>query len=138
MRASSIVRSTVAAAAAIALLAVASPARADHHAVKVAKNDKIGSYLTDAKGSTLYVFKKDSAGKSACIGDCVAKWPAYYAEAVAPQGGLDPKDFGTITREDGKKQTTYKGSPLYYFAGDKAPGETAGQGARDVWYAATP
>ena len=53
-------------------------------------------------------------------------------------GGLSPGDFGNITREDGQKQVTYKGMPLYYFAGDKAPGDTAGQGVRDVWYAAAP
>ena len=47
-------------------------------------------------------------------------------------------DFGTITREDGQKQTTYKGMPLYYFAGDKAAGEVKGQGVKDVWYVAAP
>jgi len=124
-------------AAALLSLALALPALADHHAVKVAKDDKLGSYLTDAKGMTLYTFKKDSTGKSACAGECVAKWPLYYREKV----GVDPKmaaDFGTITRDDGQKQTTYKGLPLYYFAGDKAAGETKGQGVKDVWFVAAP
>lgn len=124
-------------AAALLALAVAAPALADHHAVKVAKDDKLGSYLTDAKGMTLYTFKKDSPGKSACAGECVAKWPLYYREKV----GTDPAmaaDFGTITREDGQKQTTYKGLPLYYFAGDKAAGEAKGQGVKDVWFVAAP
>ena len=53
-------------------------ARADHHAVKVMKDDKAGSYLADAKGMTLYTFKKDSAGKSACAGECVTRWPIYF------------------------------------------------------------
>lgn len=117
---------------------LAGPARADHHTVKVAKNDKIGAHLTDAKGMTLYVFQKDSAGKSACAGPCVAKWPIYFREKVGVTGDLKPSDFGTITREDGKKQTTYKGMPLYYFAGDKGPGDANGQGILDVWTAATP
>jgi predicted lipoprotein with Yx(FWY)xxD motif len=47
-------------------------------------------------------------------------------------------DFGTITREDGKKQTTYKGMPLYYFAGDKKAGDVTGQGMGKVWYVANP
>ena len=128
---------TAAALMAVLSLSLASSARADHHAVKVASSDKLGKYLTDAKGMTLYVFKKDSPGKSACAGDCVAKWPLYFAEKVEP-GALAAKDFSTIAREDGKKQTAYKGMPLYYFAGDKAPGETAGQGLRDVWYVAAP
>ena len=112
-------------------------ARADHHAVKVMKDDKAGSYLADAKGMTLYTFKKDSAGKSACAGECVTRWPIYFREKV----GTDPKmaaDFGTITREDGQKQTTYKGLPLYYFAGDKAAGEVKGHGVKDVWVVAAP
>jgi len=51
---------------------------------------------------------------------------------------LKADDFATITREDGQKQTTYKGLPLYYFAGDKAASDANGQGVRDVWFVATP
>jgi predicted lipoprotein with Yx(FWY)xxD motif len=125
-------------AVAVVASAVALQAFADNHAVKVASKDKIGSYLTDAKGVTLYIFKKDSPGKSACAGECVAKWPLYYRAQVAATGTLKSADFGSITREDGQKQTTYKGLPLYYFAGDKAAGDTSGQGVRDVWYVAAP
>ena len=63
-------------------LLFAGAAYADHHTVKVATKEKVGSYLTDAKGMTLYVFKKDSPGKSACVADCVTKWPLYYREKV--------------------------------------------------------
>jgi len=123
---------------AVLALAFAGAAYADHHAVKVSEKDGIGKYLTDAKGMTLYVFKKDSPGKSACTGPCVENWPVYYREKVAAPAGVKAEDFGTISRTDGKKQTTYKGWPLYYFVGDKAPGDTAGQGIKDIWYAATP
>ncbi len=126
-------------AASLALsLALATTARADQHTVKVAKSDPVGSYLTDAKGMTLYVNKKDSQGKSTCAGDCVTKWPLFYREKVGVTGALQEADFGTITREDGKKQTTYKGMPLYYFQGDRAPNETKGQGVREVWSVAAP
>jgi predicted lipoprotein with Yx(FWY)xxD motif len=113
-------------------------ALADHHAVKVAKKDAVGSYLTDIKGMTLYNFKKDAPGKSACEGECLAKWPIYFVDAVAAKDGLDAKNFGTITRADGKKQTTYKGMPLYFFVGDKAPGDTNGQGVKDLWSVVNP
>jgi len=83
----------------------------------------------------LYTFKKDTTGKSACAGDCLAKWPAFTGMGGA---GLDAKAFGTITRDDGAKQSTYKGMPLYYFAADKAAGEVKGQGMKDVWYVAAP
>jgi predicted lipoprotein with Yx(FWY)xxD motif len=124
--------------AAVIALAFAGEAWADHHAVKVAKSDKVGSFLTDTKGMALYTFKKDSQDKSACAGDCVTKWPLYYREKVAATGDLKESDFGTITRDDGQKQTTYKHMPLYYFAGDKAPGDTNGEGVREVWNVAKP
>jgi predicted lipoprotein with Yx(FWY)xxD motif len=125
----------------IAIMAVAvwaGAAWADHHAVKVEKKEGIGSYLADTKGMTLYIFKKDSAGKSTCAGECTAKWPLYFREQVAAPKGTSAEHFGTITREDGKKQTTYKGMPLYYFTGDAKPGDTNGQGIKEVWYAAAP
>ena len=125
-------------ALALVALLTAAAARAQSDQVKVASSKDLGSYLTDAKGMTLYVFKKDSPGKSACAGPCVEKWPLFFSEKVAPSGGPKASDFGTITREDGKKQTTYKGLPLYYFAGDQAPAETKGQNFRDVWVVAAP
>jgi len=125
-------------AALMAMLVLAGAAFAEHHAVKITKKDGVGSYLVDIKGMTLYQFRKDTPGVSACAGPCVANWPVYYQETVAPKDGLQAGDFGTITRADGKKQTTYKGMPLYYFAGDKAAGDTNGQGVKDVWFAVNP
>jgi predicted lipoprotein with Yx(FWY)xxD motif len=128
----------VGASLAMAVLTLAGLARADAGAVKVAKSEKVGSYLTDDKGMTLYVFKKDAPGKSACAGPCVAAWPIYYREKIEPTEGVSAGDFGTIDREDGKKQTTYKGLPLYYFAQDRKPGQMEGHGFKDLWAAAAP
>ena len=119
-------------------LAMGGGALAMDHAVKKMTKDGVGSYLADAKGMTLYWFKKDSPGKSACAGPCVEKWPLYYRETVAAGEGTKAEDFGTITREDGKKQTTFRGYPLYYWGGDKAPGDTNGQGVNNVWYVIDP
>lgn len=119
-------------------LAMAGSGFAMDHAVKVMKKDGVGSYLADAKGMTLYWFKKDSPGKSACAGPCVEKWPIYHREKVVAGEGTKEGDFGTITREDGKKQTTFRGYPLYYWVGDKAAGDTAGQGVNNVWYVIDP
>ena len=127
------------AAITIIALALASTAAADDHTVKVASKKDFGSYLTDAKGMTLYVFKKDSPGRGACSCDrAPTRWPLYFREKVAATGGAKEGEFGTITREDGQKQTTYKGLPLYYFAGDKAPNDTNGQGVKEVWFVAQP
>jgi len=119
-------------------LAMCAGALAMDHAVMKMTKDGLGSYLTDAKMMTLYWFKKDAPGKSACAGACVEKWPIYYRETVAAGEGTKAEDFGTITREDGKKQTTFRGYPLYYWAGDKAPGDTKGQGVNNIWYVIDP
>jgi len=124
--------------AAFVFLAVGGVAHAMDHAVKKMTKSGVGSYLADAKGMTLYWFKKDSPGKSACAGPCVEKWPVYYREPVAAGEGTKPEDFGTITREDGKKQTAFRGYPLYYWVGDKALGDTTGHGMNDVWYVIDP
>jgi len=123
--------------AALLACAVSLGALAHDHDVKVMKDEKAGSYLADSKGMTLYTFKKDTAGKSACAGECVAKWPLFYKEKVMADGKM-AADFGAITREDGKRQSTYKGMPLYYFAADKAAGDTMGQGMKGVWTVAVP
>jgi len=106
--------------------------------VEIKAKDGIGNYLTDEKGMTLYLFKKDAPNKSACAGPCVDKWPLFVVENVAVPEGVKGDDFGTIVREDGKKQTTYKSLPLYYFFKDVKPGDTEGQGFNDVWYVVAP
>ena len=124
--------------AVFAFVAMGGSALAMDHEVKKAKKDGVGSYLTDAKGMTLYWFKKDSPAKSACAGPCVEKWPIYHRETVAAGEGTKAEDFATITRDDGKKQTTFRGYPLYYWSGDKASGDTKGQGINNVWYVIDP
>jgi len=109
-----------------------------HHAIKIQDKAGIGKYFTDTEGKTLYWFKKDSPGKSTCSGACLEKWPIYYRETVAAPKGIKAADFGTITREDGKKQTTFRGYPIYYWAGDKKVGETNGQGFNNVWNVINP
>lgn len=109
-----------------------------HHAIKIQEKEGIGNYFTDIEGKTLYWFKKDSPGKSACSGPCLEKWPIYYRETVAAPKGIKEEEFGTITREDGKKQTTFRGYPLYYWINDKQKGETNGQGVNNVWYVINP
>ena len=91
-------------------------------------------YLADSNGMTLYYFTKDSSGVSTCAGTCVDRWPVFYTDNVMVPAGMDAKEFGAITRADGKKQSTFRGWPIYYWAGDKAPGQTAGQGFNGVWF----
>lgn len=106
--------------------------------VEVKTSDAVGSYLTDEKGMSLYLFKKDSPGKSACSGACVDKWPLFFAEKPTLAKGLNADDFGVIKREDGKSQSTYKGWPLYYFIKDVKAGDTTGHAVNNVWYVVAP
>jgi predicted lipoprotein with Yx(FWY)xxD motif len=113
-------------------------AAAAHHAVNVKDSPELGKHLVDAKGMTLYWFTKDQAGQSACAGDCLTKWPVYFRDNVAAGQGLKPEDFGTITRADGAKQSTFRGYPLYYFFMDKAAGEAKGHKVNNVWFVIDP
>jgi predicted lipoprotein with Yx(FWY)xxD motif len=52
-----------------------------------------------------------------------------------------PSLLGKTTRQDGTRQVTYNGHPLYYFAGDTKPEETKGQGLNAFgagWYVVSP
>lgn len=92
------------------------------------------NFLTDADGMTLYYYTLDTNGQSACYGGCAKAWPIFYTPAISVPAPLDAADFGTITRTDGTKETTYKGWPLYYWVNDKKPGDMSGEGVHDVWY----
>ncbi len=126
----------------LALLAVFAAAIAlavgTAHGVTVKGKEGVGKYLADSKGMTLYYYKVDSPGKSACTDGCVNWWPVFYSEDLRVPEGIDPADFGAITREDGKKQTTFRGYPLYYFSGDDGPGDMKGHGSRGVWFMVDP
>jgi predicted lipoprotein with Yx(FWY)xxD motif len=117
----------------IALFLLAAPAFAQMAPVKTADTAK-GKALVDAKGMTLYVFDKDTAGKSACNGKCATIWPPLMAAADAKA----PGDWSIVTRDDGAKQWAYKGKPRYTWSKDKAPGDVAGDGVNNVWRIAAP
>ena len=102
----------------------------------VSTNATVGAYLAGEDGKTLYTFTPDSApNKSTCNGDCATNWPPLV-EAVAGTGVSGT--IATFARDDGSNQVSYNGKPLYYFAGDKAAGDTNGQGVGGKWFVAKP
>ena len=104
-----------------------------------AEDSSLGTILTDSEGNTLYVFLSDAGGESTCYDECADNWPALLAEGeVEARDGVDASLVGTTERTDGALQVTYDGQPLYYFAGDAAPGDTNGQGVGEVWYVVSP
>jgi len=100
----------------------------------VLKNE--GGFLVDGAGMTLYIFANDPPDTSTCNTGCVDTWPPLLAGAsgFTLQGDLDPTDYNVATRDDGSSQITYQGQPLYYYAGDSAPGDTNGDGIGGVWF----
>jgi predicted lipoprotein with Yx(FWY)xxD motif len=127
---------TTAAAAAPDAASAAGPTAA---ATVATKMGPLGTYLTDASGNTLYLYTPDTSPTSTCYGQCIANWPALLTNG-APQAGTGATAtlLGTSPRTDGSSQVTYKGHPLYYFKGDKAAGDTNGQGKAGTWFLVAP
>jgi len=88
----------------------------------------LGRILVDGRGHTLYLFAKDSRGKSTCVGGCAAFWPPLIATGKPLAGpGVKSKLLGTTRRADGRLQVTYNHHPLYSFVKDARKGDTKGE-----------
>jgi len=89
----------------------------------------LGRILVDARGHTLYLFGKDTNGKSACSGACAAAWPPLIATAKPrARAGAKASRLGTTRRADGRLQVTYNRHPVYTFVKDTQKGQTNGEG----------
>jgi predicted lipoprotein with Yx(FWY)xxD motif len=103
------------------------------------KTGSLGTYLTDASGKSLYLYTPDTSSTSTCYGPCIAFWPALLTTGAPMAGtGATASMLGTSPRTDGTTQVTYNGHPLYYFKGDKAAGDTSGQGKEGIWFVMSP
>jgi predicted lipoprotein with Yx(FWY)xxD motif len=93
------------------------------------RHTSVGTVLVDARGRTLYLFKKDEDGKSNCYGACASIWPPLTAKGLPSTGGdAAMARLGTSKRRDGTTEVTYAGHPLYLYAGDTKAGDANGQG----------
>ena len=104
-----------------------------------ANNDKLGKFLADDKGMTLYMYTKDTKDTSNCYDKCAQAWPPLLqSDKPTVKDGVDASLLGTTTRKDGSIQVTYAGMPLYYYFKDKAAGDVTGQDSNSVWYVVAP
>lgn len=102
---------------------------------------KMGKVVENQKGFVSYRFDADgdNPSKSTCNGDCAKIWPPLLTNDGKPTiKGIDSSLIGTVTREDGTKQLTLKGWPLYGYIGDKKAGEWKGQNVNGKWFVITP
>jgi predicted lipoprotein with Yx(FWY)xxD motif len=81
------------------------------------RDSDFGPMLFDSKRQAIYVFERDSRDKTVCYGECADAWPPVYTEGP-PQAakGVNASLLGTIERRDGRRQVTYAGKPLYFYA----------------------
>ena len=103
-------------------------------------NGKQVTILTDTHGMTLYYFTPDTATTAACgPGQCVTNWPplAFSGSGTPTSATSLPGTLSVVTSVNGA-QVQYQGHFLYTFAGDKASGDTKGEGlAGGKWLVAT-
>jgi predicted lipoprotein with Yx(FWY)xxD motif len=92
---------------------------------------------------TYYTYDRDPPGKSTCVDECAAKWPA----ATPPEGAQPVGEWSIITRDDGAKQWAFRGKPLYTSKLDNkgedsasgayfGKGGASGDGVDGVWHIA--
>jgi predicted lipoprotein with Yx(FWY)xxD motif len=104
--------------------------------VQVAESDEYGPILVDSACRSLYGFAQDVDGEPTCVDDCAANWPPLLTPDASVPGladELDPTLFVIVEHPEGS-QLKVGDWPLYYFAGDAAPGDTNGQGVGGLWW----
>ena len=59
--------------------------------------------------------------RSRCYGECAAAWPPVYTSGAPVAGsGVRQSLLGVTRHRDGRRQVTYRGRPLYYYAHEDA------------------
>jgi predicted lipoprotein with Yx(FWY)xxD motif len=107
--------------------------------LKVAPS-KLGNIIVDDKGMSIYMFSPDKRNVSVCEGQCLVAWPPLMLSKtgsladVALSDGLRRSQLGVALREDGSRQVTYGGWPLYYWFRDAKAGDVNGQWVGNVWF----
>jgi predicted lipoprotein with Yx(FWY)xxD motif len=132
----------IAAVIVLAAVCAAPVAAGAQRAAVTIKPSSFGRILFDGRGFVLYAFTRDRHGKSSCSGACAAAWPPYIVKSGARAGaGIAARRLGTTRRPDGSLQVTYAGRPLYYYVGDRRPGQILCQGVSEyggIWRVVRP
>jgi predicted lipoprotein with Yx(FWY)xxD motif len=103
---------------------LATSAMAARHDTVGVRTTAYGRILVDGGGYALYAFTKDGRGASRCYAACATAWPPFIvARRPRATHGARSRLIGTTRRSDGRLQTTYRGRPLYYYVGDRRPGQ---------------
>jgi predicted lipoprotein with Yx(FWY)xxD motif len=110
--------------------------------LKISTHPRLGEYLTDNDGRSLYMFDLDSDFTSNCFDDCATTWPSYLIESgVTIYGNIREKLLGRFNRGDNHFQLTFNKMPLYFYSLDTMPGDIMGHGLMSFggrWYLMSP
>jgi predicted lipoprotein with Yx(FWY)xxD motif len=103
------------------------------------RRTKLGRILTDQHGRTLYLFEKDTHGRTTCFGACARVWPPALVHGRPRAGdGVVASKVTTTRRGRSKRQLVYAGHPLYRMNADVRPGQTQGEGFLATWWIVSP
>ncbi len=110
-----------------------------------------GPLMTTSQGQTLYFIARffalyggretrggygvsyndaKSQSTQACQDQCTSTWKPLLAASNAQAGGY----WEVISRSDGTRQWSFKGSPLYTYVGDRTPGDIKGNNRHVIVY----
>lgn len=111
--------------------------------VNVEEIDGTGKVLVDSNSSPLYTSEQEQDGMVRCKDDCLGFWLPVSVSGEPTPGADVPGELGTVERDDGTRQLTYDGVPVYRFS-DDSPGKVTGDGLGDefggtrfTWHAIT-
>jgi predicted lipoprotein with Yx(FWY)xxD motif len=84
--------------------------------VTVRQSD-FGRMLWGPGKQAIYIFDNDEPDRSRCYGECAEAWPPVFTKGAPVAGkGVRKELLGRTKRRNGKRQVTYNGKPLYYYA----------------------
>lgn len=88
------------------------PFKAEHPGDTALSQDEDGNWrFRSFPGlATLYVYAKDTPGKSNCGDPCISAWAPFLASSTETKA---IGDWTLIARADGRRQWAYKGQPIY-------------------------
>jgi predicted lipoprotein with Yx(FWY)xxD motif len=80
---------------------------------------------------------------STCYGACAAAWPPYVIAKRPSNAAREAhaRLVGSVRRRDGRLQLRYAGHPVYYYVGDRRPGQVLCQAVPEfggTWYVVAP
>jgi predicted lipoprotein with Yx(FWY)xxD motif len=77
-----------------------------------------GKVLFSKSDRAIYYFDKESGRTPKCYGDCAKAWPPVLTSGKPQAAGAARAGLLGTTQRGNKKQVTYDGHPLYFYAHD--------------------